>query len=120
MRVPLTVPRLSYVVLRCADLERSRQFYESIGLRLVAEQHGTGAKHYSCDLGGVTLELYPFAGKSTSGLRIGLVVPELQRVVEALRSSATVVSTNDSNGTTSATVTDPDGHQISLEERRAG
>ena len=115
---PSAVPRLNYVVLRCADLERSRQFYESIGLRLVAEQHGAGAKHYSCDVSGVILELYPFAGKSTSGLRLGLVVPDLQRVVEALRSNGTAVSTSEPDGAAAANVADPDGHQISLEEER--
>jgi len=112
----LSVRRLSYVVLRCADLERSREFYESLGLQLVPEQHGTGSKHYSCDVGGVTLELYPLTGKSTSGLRLGLVVPDLDRVTESLRSHGMTVTTNES--TASATVTDPDGHQLSLEQER--
>jgi lactoylglutathione lyase len=93
--------RLGYVVLRCADIERSRVFYEALGFQLVAEQHGTGAKHYACDVGGVTLELYPSAGKSTSGLRLGLVVSDLA-------------------AGQAVTVTDPDGHQIAFELERAG
>ena len=117
----MSVHGLSYVVLRCADLERSRQFYETLGLNLIPEQHGRGLKHYSCDLSGVTLELYPLADRPTSGLRLGLVVPDLDSVTASLRSKGTAVTTRTSDGTASATVTDPDGHQIELEqERRAG
>ena len=51
----MSVRGLSYVVLRCVDLERTREFYEAMGLQLVPEQHGSGLKHYSCDVGGVIL-----------------------------------------------------------------
>jgi lactoylglutathione lyase len=114
----VSVPGLSYIVFRCADLERSRQFYETLGLQLTLEQHGNGLKHYSCDLGGVTLELYPLAARSTSGLRLGLVVSDLGRVMTSLRSKAMAVTMRSSEGTASATVTDPDGHQIELEQER--
>jgi len=67
----MSVRSLAYVVLRCADLERSRGFYEALGLRLSAEQHGKGPKHYASNVGGVVLELYPLAGNLTSGLRLG-------------------------------------------------
>ena len=114
----MSVRGLSYVVLRCADLERSRQFYETLGLQLIPEQHGKGLKHYSCDLRGVTLELYPLADRSTSGLRLGLVVSDLDRVMASLRSKAIAVALRSSEGTASATVMDPDGHQIELEQDR--
>jgi catechol 2,3-dioxygenase-like lactoylglutathione lyase family enzyme len=115
----VSVPSVSYVVLRCADLERSREFYESLGLRLVPEQHGAGSKHYSCDLGGVTLELYPFTGKSTSGLRLGLLIPDLDGALASLRSYGAAVTTSQSAGVETTIVMDPDGHQLSL-QRRAG
>lgn len=105
--------RIGHLVLRCADLERSRRFYEALGLDLSAEQHGKGSKHYSADIGGVVLELYPLAGKPTSGLRLGLVVSDFERVIGALRSLGATVDTTVSP--TSAMVTDPDGHQIALE-----
>jgi catechol 2,3-dioxygenase-like lactoylglutathione lyase family enzyme len=38
---------LDHVVLRCADLERSRAFYEALGLTVVPEQHGAGPAHFS-------------------------------------------------------------------------
>ena len=111
------MPALSYLVLRCADLELSRQFYEALGVQLLPEQHGSGLKHYSSDVGGVILELYPFGGKPTSGLQIGFVVPDLGRVVEVLRSQWATVAMEDSGSAAAVTVTDPDGHRIEL---RAG
>jgi len=108
----MSVRGLAYVVLRCADLERSRRFYESIGLQLVAEQHGKGAQHYSAEIGGVVLELYPLSGRPTSGLRLGLVVSDLAGVIESVKALGMTVSRADA----SATVVDPDGHQIALEQ----
>ena len=109
----MSVRRVSLLVLRCADLERSRLFYEALGLQLNPEQHGAGSKHYSCAVGGLTLELYPLAGKSTSGLRLGLVVSGLDRAVGSLRAKGITVTAIDE---ASAIVADPDGHQITLEE----
>jgi catechol 2,3-dioxygenase-like lactoylglutathione lyase family enzyme len=111
----VSVTRLSHVVLRCADLEQSQQFYETIGLQLNPERHGAGSKHYSCSLGAVVLELYPFTGKSTSGLRLGLVVSNLEDILESLKAKKTAVTATD--GAT-ATLADPDGHQIVLEQEQ--
>jgi catechol 2,3-dioxygenase-like lactoylglutathione lyase family enzyme len=114
----MSVHRVAYVVLRCADLERSRRFYEGLGLRLSPEQHGSGAKHYSCDVGGLILELYPLSDKPTSGLRLGLVVSDLDRILESLRALGAVVGAISSEGSSPVTVIDPDGHRIALEQER--
>ncbi len=111
----MSVRRLAYVVLRCADLERSRRFYELLGLQLVPEQHGKGSRHYSCEMGGVTLELYPLAGASTAGLRLGLVVSDLEGVLESMRAIGASIAGTGPGGMSSVTVVDPDGHQIALE-----
>ncbi|HEX2731005.1 MAG TPA: hypothetical protein VHM70_05345 [Polyangiaceae bacterium] len=37
---------LALLVLRCQDLERSRQFYAALGLVFTSEQHGSGPVHY--------------------------------------------------------------------------
>jgi len=112
-----SVSRLSYIVLPCADLERSREFYEALGLKLVPEQHGSGVKHYSSDVGGVILELYPSAANLNLGLQLGLVIPDLSRVVEALGSRWRTVTMNESGGVATVTVKDPDGRRLEL---RAG
>ena len=88
--------RVTLIVLRCADLERSVAFYAALGLTVTREQHGTGPVHFSCTLDhGVVLELYPRGGRDTSGLRLGL------RVDDGIAGKGTVV-------------TDPDGHQLEL------
>lgn len=106
---------LEYVVLRCADLERSRSFYEAIGLRFVAEQHGRGARHYSCAVGAVVIELYPLRDKPSSGVRLGLRVTSIDPVMEALKGlGAEIVRADDTER--SAVLRDPDGHEISLRQ----
>lgn len=49
---------LGFVALRCGDLERSRRFYEVLGLAFAEEKHGDGPRHLSTKLDGAVLELY--------------------------------------------------------------
>ena len=74
---------LTLVVLRCADLERTRTFYEALGFTLTAEQHGSGPRHYCARLGETVLEFYPDASGSTRGLRLGLRLVDVQVAVSA-------------------------------------
>jgi lactoylglutathione lyase len=111
---------LDHVVLRCADLERSRAFYEALGLVLVPEQHGAGAPHYSCTLGPTVLEIYPARGKPSSGVRLGLRVPDVEGALEALRSMEADIVRTDTEGTTpSAVLRDPDGNEVVLQPTAA-
>lgn len=56
---------LSLIVLRSDDMEGSLAFYSALGLAFVEEQHGSGPIHYSCELGGLILELYPLRPSSS-------------------------------------------------------
>src|SRR4051812_28096337 len=104
---------LSLVVIRCGDIDRSRTFYEGLGLRFAPEQHESGPRHYSCNIAGVILELYPRAERSTAGLRLGFRVDSLAAIlIVVAQSGGRVVSTA---GTT-AIVEDPDGHKVELVE----
>lgn len=113
-----TVPNqvgLDYLVLRCADLERSRAFYEALGIQLVPEQHGRGHPHYSGAVGSVVLELYPLSGKPTSGARLGIRVSDLAAIVEAMnRIGAEVVRVGTESAPDSVVLRDPDGHEIAV------
>ncbi len=107
---------LHLVVLRCVDVERAREFYEALGLRFEAEQHGFGPRHYSCDIAGVVLELYPRSSPSTAGLRLGFRVDSVPAVLAAIaRFGGRIASTSD----TTTIVEDPDGHKVELVERDA-
>lgn len=109
--------KIDYVVLRCAELARSRRFYEALGLRFEEEQHGRGPPHLSANLGGVVLELYPASTKSTAGLRFGLRVPSLAVVLDALArvGEGAVIRIGD-EAPRSALLRDPDGHEVELRE----
>lgn len=83
-------PNLSLVVLRCANLDQSRQFYETLGIVFTPEQHGSGPHHYSARLGPTILELYP-AAKPPTPIRIGLGVIDVRAAISAARSFANCV-----------------------------
>jgi len=51
------------LVIRTDDLEKTRLFYEALGLTLVEERHAGCPTHYSCDFGGLLLEFYPAGEK---------------------------------------------------------
>ncbi len=70
---------LSYAVLYVSDLDASARFYRALGLDLLAEQHGGGPIHYSCDLAGTVLELYPAGTRPPTRTRLGLRVPGAER-----------------------------------------
>jgi catechol 2,3-dioxygenase-like lactoylglutathione lyase family enzyme len=99
--------RLTLVVLRCADLAKSRAFYEALGLTLEREQHGTGAEHFAATLdGGTVLELYPRRERETSGLRFGLSVPDVDTAVARLAALGAAMK--------GKVAIDPDGHHVEL------
>ena len=108
---------LEYIVLRCGDLERSRAFYEALGLPLVGEQHGRGARHYSCSLGSIVIEFYPLAGRPSSGARLGLRIANVAAAVSLVKTlGAEIVRVQIEGPSPSAVIRDPDGHEIALTE----
>jgi lactoylglutathione lyase len=109
--------RLDYLVLRCADLKRSRRFYEAIGLRFEEQQHGQGPVHLSANVGEMVLELYPLSTKSTAGLRFGIRVPSVASVLKALAQvEATAIVRVREEAPKTALLRDPDGHDVELAE----
>ena len=110
---------LEYVVLRCADLERARRFYEAVGLRLTPEQHGAGARHYSAAVGRTVIELYPLRDRPTTGVRLGLRVASVDAAVQALGQLGAEIVGADATKR-SVVVRDPDGHEIALSQPGEG
>lgn len=101
---------LSFVVIYVTDVERARMFYEKLGLRFVAEKHGSGQPHYACNLNGTILELYPRSSKA-GGTRFGLRLPAAAAIAEELKVFGFRVEPT-SRGT--HRVQDPDGNTIEL------
>ena len=111
------VSAVTLLVLRCSDVELARVFYEVLGLQLVAEQHSGGPRHYSANLAGTLLELYPRADLDTRGLRIGFRVDNVSAAVAGLAKAGGRVLRFDALAKPAfALVEDPDGHKIELTE----
>lgn len=104
---------LDHLVLRCADVEAARAFYEAIGLVFAKERHGAGPEHFACTLGEFVLELYPASGRPTASVRIGLRVGDVRAVVERVREAGGCVVRAEGAQPT-ALVRDPDGNDIAL------
>ncbi|MEM6989439.1 MAG: VOC family protein [Myxococcota bacterium] len=106
---PRKNPTLTYVVLRCKDLERSRRFYAALGLALTQEHHGAGPMHYSADVGGTVLELYPQRAASSADVRVGLRGIRPWPDAESLVAAGGVVERWSGE---ELVVRDPDGHTV--------
>ena len=91
---------LNYFVLYVSDLDASRDWYGSaLGLRFTRERHNGGPVHYSTEIDGTVLELYPATGdRPRSRVRIGVSVRDPFRKRPA-----------------PTTITDPDGNVIAIE-----
>lgn len=101
--------KISLLVIRCKDIEVSKEFYEKIGLVFVKEKHGNGPVHYSSEHEGSVFELYPNKGEAPSdNTRLGFTITNLETVVGSL----TITSTYEFNGNITYVVTDPDGRKV--------
>ncbi len=109
------MPTLSLLVLRAADLEQTRRFYEALGLVFTREQHGAGPVHYACVVGETVLELYPRREAATAldDTRIGLRVDDIAAAMAAaVAVGARVHRALDVEAR--AVLVDPDGRHVDL------
>jgi lactoylglutathione lyase len=110
---------LNLIVIRANNLEESYSFYKKLGLSFNQEQHGNGPQHYTSELKGLVFEIYPAVnGKNDETIRIGFSVPNLDHVMDNLRSIDATIITEPSIGPWGkrAVVQDPDGHKVELVE----
>ena len=68
---------LNLLVLRCANIERSKSFYELFGLAFNKEQHGNGPLHYSSSDERGVFEIYPLEGASADLVTSTMLLHEL-------------------------------------------
>lgn len=68
------------IVLRCADIDVTRDFYESLGLVFVQEQHHANSPiHFSTQVHDLVIELYPAtASKPVDSCRLGFSINDWQ------------------------------------------
>ena len=111
-------PRLCLVVIRVADLARSRRFYEGLGLTFRDEPHGSGPLHLACELGEAVFEIYSSGAKPppTVATRIGFRVGDISTALaSAVNLGGEIISPpKDSPWGRRAVLRDPDGHTVEL------
>lgn len=108
--------KISLLVLRCKDLDKSKAFYEQFGLTFAREQHGSGAIHYSTDLSGTVLELYPSSDLAFhDNTRLGFELDNVQELIGGVL----VLNMYDGLNGKVYVISDPDGRKIELSAKRA-
>lgn len=81
-----------------------------LGLNFVEEQHGNSPIHYSCDIDGFIIELYPASDKfPVDTCRLGFSSTNIIKVLELMD---TGIVQNVEN--TFFVVVDPDGRKVEL------
>ena len=112
---------VSLIVLRATDLDRTLEFYRLLGLEFVQEQHGSGSIHFSAQIGGTVIEIYPGQPgtapdrKTAGATTIGFRVVSLDAILE--QSGAKILTPPQSSPWgRRAVVEDPDGRAVELNE----
>ena len=120
-------PALSLIVLRAINIEVSLAFYQALGITFVQEQHGSGPVHYSCDLGGVILELYPAKPSSSSKVNtdktmLGFTVTSLVNTLGKLNTLGIMPNSAPQKSKWGfwVNVIDPSGYTVQINEVAAG
>ncbi|MEX1080970.1 MAG: hypothetical protein WEC99_03030 [Halofilum sp. (in: g-proteobacteria)] len=111
---------IELMVIRVSDLERSRAWYEALGLEFQPEQHGKGPLHYACVLGGTVFELYPASEKNpvSLGVRLGFSMQRIrERLVTPRLAECVVQQPAIIEGRLRAVLVDPDGIKIEVAEK---
>lgn len=86
--------KLNLLVLRCRDIQASKQFYEGLGMQFVQEQHGNGPAHFAAECDGMVFELYPLKpSEAADNIRLGFQTDTVRERI---------------------LVTDPDGRKVEL------
>jgi lactoylglutathione lyase len=113
----MTTPNL--LVLRCRDLERSRSFYEHLGLTFTSHAHGKGPAHFAHETPDFVFELYPApAPDYADQTALGFAVDDLAALHVQLSSANLDPAAIAQNpwGTTFV-IRDPDGRRVELKQR---
>lgn len=114
---------LNLLVLKTRQVEQLRRFYQTIGVELAEERHGTGPVHFAGRAGDVVIEVYPLPDDGSqvdSSIRLGFAVENLAQIVQALEGFGTKIVTppKETAWGLQGVVKDPDGRSVELTKRR--
>ena len=114
---------ITLLVLKTRQFEQLRLFYQTLGVDLVEEKHGSGPVHFAGRAGDVVIEVYPLPDDGTpvdSSTRLGFAVKNVAEVIRALEGIGTKIVTppKETAWGFQAVVKDPDGRSVELTETR--
>lgn len=105
--------KISLLVIRCQDIEASKNFYQFLGMSFAKENHGNGPEHYSCEHDGCVFELYPNNGEPPrDNYRLGFKVQNVTDIINQV----SLTELYEYAGKKIYVVTDPDGRKIEISE----
>lgn len=103
--------QLNLLVLRCKNIEKSKEFYEKLGLKFIKEQHGKSPVHYSTYVGKMLMELYPLKDSfEIEQSRLGFSVEK--SVLGKMKND--IILEYEFDGQRVVVIVDPDGRKIEL------
>jgi hypothetical protein len=109
---------LSLLVLRCADIETAREFYELFGMTFRRHAHGKGPEHYAHEDARGVFELYPARPGESDRTGLGFLASDLkdmQAKLRAARFDPKEIETTDRG--VSFVVRDPDGRRVEVSKK---
>jgi lactoylglutathione lyase len=112
------IVQLNLIVIRSAIPTDLAAFYSQFGLEFDYHRHGNGPMHYSVDVDGVTLEIYPLKASQKEAdltLRLGFQVADLEAVIA--KGVDVVSAPKLGQWGYRCVVTDPEGRRVELVER---
>ena len=109
--------QLNLLVLRCADIEQSRRFYEALGMTFVRHSHGSGPEHYAHEDERGVFELYPAKHyvTSTDATGLGFATSDLEGTRAAL-AEYEPAEVRQTEWGRSFVVRDPDGRRVEIKQ----
>lgn len=75
---------VNLLVIYCDDIELNKKFYECLGFQFIKEKHGKGPIHYSTNINGLILEIYPMGKNPKTRIRLGFQVKSLNTIKQKI------------------------------------
>lgn len=110
--------KLNLVVLRSADADAARGFYECLGMSFEHHRHGDGPGHHATELDGTVLEIYPVSlGGEPDTAGLGFCVNDLKATADRLNDSGfTPGEIAERPWGTTFVVRDSDGRRVEVQQ----
>ena len=109
---------LNLLVLRCANIQRSRAFYELFGMAFTQHQHGNGPIHFASEDESGVFEIYPLEGGSADQTGLGFTSGDLDGLHMLLRRNQFAPrEIRETELGRMFVVRDPDGRRIEVKAR---